>query len=63
MPAGRVFSERGYHAASMDGNAATVGITAAALYRHFPNKYALFANSTAKTSRVRRMGNSLERVR
>ncbi|MET7398278.1 helix-turn-helix domain-containing protein [Dactylosporangium sp. NPDC005572] len=41
--AGRMFSERGYHAASMDEIAAGVGITAAALYRHFPNKYALFA--------------------
>ncbi len=41
--AGRVFSERGYHAASMEGIAAAVGITATALYRHFPNKYALFA--------------------
>ena len=41
--AGRVFSERGYHAASMEEIAASVGITAAALYRHFPNKYALFA--------------------
>jgi AcrR family transcriptional regulator len=41
--AGRVFSERGYHAASMEEIAAHVGITAAALYRHFPNKYALFA--------------------
>ncbi|WP_327009909.1 TetR/AcrR family transcriptional regulator [Dactylosporangium sp. NBC_01737] len=41
--AGRMFSERGYHAASMDEIAARVGITAAALYRHFPNKYALFA--------------------
>ena len=41
--AGRVFSERGYHAASMEEIAANVGITAAALYRHFPNKYALFA--------------------
>ncbi|MFD8802714.1 TetR/AcrR family transcriptional regulator [Streptomyces atroolivaceus] len=41
--AGRVFSERGYHAASMEKIAAGVGITAAALYRHFPNKYALFA--------------------
>ncbi|WP_103352207.1 TetR/AcrR family transcriptional regulator [Amycolatopsis sp. CA-128772] len=37
------FSERGYHAASMEEIAARVGITAAALYRHFPNKYALFA--------------------
>ncbi|MFI0238623.1 TetR/AcrR family transcriptional regulator [Streptomyces sp. NPDC016845] len=41
--AGRVFSERGYHKASMEMVAAEVGITAAALYRHFPNKYALFA--------------------
>lgn len=41
--AGRVFSERGYHTASMEEVAAGVGITAAALYRHFPNKYALFA--------------------
>ncbi|GAA0487278.1 TetR family transcriptional regulator [Paractinoplanes deccanensis] len=41
--AGQVFSERGYHAASMEEIAAKVGISAAALYRHFPNKYALFA--------------------
>ncbi|MFC6149269.1 MULTISPECIES: TetR/AcrR family transcriptional regulator [Mumia] len=41
--AGRVFNERGYHAASMEEIAAHVGITAPALYRHFPNKYALFA--------------------
>lgn len=39
-----MFSEHGYHAASMDEIAAGVGITAAALYRHFPNKYALFAD-------------------
>lgn len=41
--AGRMFSQHGYHAASMEEIAASVGITAAALYRHFPNKYALFA--------------------
>ncbi|GIJ64268.1 TetR/AcrR family transcriptional regulator [Virgisporangium aurantiacum] len=41
--AGQVFSERGYHGASMEEIAAGVGISAAALYRHFPNKYALFA--------------------
>jgi AcrR family transcriptional regulator len=41
--AGQAFSERGYHAASMEEIAAQVGITAAALYRHFPNKYALLA--------------------
>ncbi|WP_440900549.1 TetR/AcrR family transcriptional regulator [Actinosynnema sp.] len=41
--AGRAFTERGYHAASMEEIDAGVGITAAALYRHFPNNYALFA--------------------
>ncbi|MET0468331.1 MAG: TetR/AcrR family transcriptional regulator, partial [Aeromicrobium sp.] len=41
--AGRVFNERGYHATSMEEIAQRVGITAPALYRHFPNKYALFA--------------------
>lgn len=41
--AGPVFSERGYHGTSMEEVASRVGITAAALYRHFPNKYALFA--------------------
>lgn len=41
--AGPIFSERGYHGASMEDVAAKVDITAAALYRHFPNKYALFA--------------------
>ncbi|WP_313407916.1 TetR/AcrR family transcriptional regulator [Aeromicrobium sp.] len=41
--AGRVFGERGYHGASMEEIAHRVGITAPALYRHFPNKYALFA--------------------
>jgi AcrR family transcriptional regulator len=48
--AGRVFSERGYHRASMEEIAAGVGITAAALYRHFPNKYALFAECADVTA-------------
>ncbi|WP_438817555.1 TetR/AcrR family transcriptional regulator [Streptomyces finlayi] len=47
--AGRVFSERGYHAASMADIAAEVGISAAALYRHFPNKYALFTECAHTT--------------
>ncbi|MBR7743571.1 TetR/AcrR family transcriptional regulator [Phycicoccus sp. BSK3Z-2] len=42
--AGRAFSERGYHAVGMDDIAAAEGISAAALYRHFPNKYALFVH-------------------
>lgn len=41
--AGEVFNERGYHATSMEEIALRVGITAPALYRHFPNKHALFA--------------------
>ncbi|WP_055691657.1 TetR/AcrR family transcriptional regulator [Streptomyces prasinus] len=48
--AGRAFSERGYHTASMEEIAAGVGITAAALYRHFPNKYALFAECADVTA-------------
>ncbi|ANS78177.1 Transcriptional regulator, TetR family [Serinicoccus hydrothermalis] len=40
--AGRAFSERGYHAVAMEDIAAAEGITASALYRHFPHKYALF---------------------
>ncbi|ALC26913.1 MULTISPECIES: TetR/AcrR family transcriptional regulator [Streptomyces] len=47
--AGSVFSERGYHAASMEEIAAKVGISAPALYRHFPNKYALFAECANTT--------------
>lgn len=43
LAAAQVFSERGYHAASMEEIAAGLGMSAAALYRHFPNKYALFA--------------------
>lgn len=41
--AGPIFSRRGYHGAGMEEIAGEVGITAAALYRHFPNKYALFS--------------------
>lgn len=46
----RAFSSRGYHAASMEDIAARVGISAAALYRHFPNKYALFAECAHVTA-------------
>lgn len=41
--AGREFNERGYHATSMEEIARRVGIRGPAIYRHFPNKYALFA--------------------
>lgn len=46
--AGRAFSTRGYHAVGMDDIAASVGITAAALYRHYPNKYALFVHCATR---------------
>ncbi|GAA2977343.1 AcrR family transcriptional regulator [Microbacterium terrae] len=39
------FAERGYHQVSMNDVAHAVGISAPALYRHFPNKYALFAQT------------------
>ncbi|MCT9819736.1 TetR family transcriptional regulator [Microbacterium sp. W1N] len=39
------FAERGYHAVGMQDIAAAVGISAPALYRHFPNKYQLFVRT------------------
>ncbi|MFH5208710.1 TetR/AcrR family transcriptional regulator [Antrihabitans sp. NCIMB 15449] len=39
------FSALGYHAVSMEAIAAKVEISAAALYRHYPSKYALFRES------------------
>ena len=56
--ASRAFHDRGYHAASMEDIAAAVGITAAALYRHFPHKYALFARCT--TVMADRLAESLD---
>ena len=40
--AAEAFSASGYHAVGMETIAAKVGISAAALYRHYPSKYALF---------------------
>lgn len=41
----QAFSELGYHAVSMENIAAEVGISAAALYRHYSGKYELFRDS------------------
>lgn len=41
--AGEAFAQRGYHNVGMDDIAAAVGVSGPALYRHFPSKYALFA--------------------
>lgn len=43
--AAEAFSQRGYHGVSIDEIAASVGISGPALYRHFPNKYALFLHA------------------
>lgn len=45
LVAGQAFSERGYHAVGVDDIAAALGISGPALYRHFPNKYALLVHA------------------
>ena len=39
------FAQHGYYSVGMQDIAAAVGISAPALYRHFPNKYALFVRT------------------
>ncbi|WP_420880368.1 TetR/AcrR family transcriptional regulator [Rhodococcus sp. (in: high G+C Gram-positive bacteria)] len=46
--AAEAFTERGYHGVSIDEIASTVGISGPALYRHFPNKYALFSQAATE---------------
>lgn len=41
--AGQAFAERGFHGAGVEEIAAAAGVSGPALYRHFPSKYALFA--------------------
>ncbi|NBE83429.1 TetR/AcrR family transcriptional regulator [Micromonospora rubida] len=41
-----LFCERGYHRVSVDEVAAVVGISGPAVYRHFPNKYAILVHAT-----------------
>jgi AcrR family transcriptional regulator len=48
--AAEAFSERGYHAVGVDDIAATIGISGPALYRHYPNKYALFVHAATTTA-------------
>lgn len=40
--AAETFSSQGYHATSMEAIASKVGISAPALYRHYPSKYEMF---------------------
>lgn len=47
-----VFGREGLHGASLARIAAEVGVSAPALYRHFPNKYALFAHACLESART-----------
>lgn len=49
LTAAQAFSERGYHAVGVDEIAAALGISGPALYRHFPNKYALLLQAALST--------------
>jgi AcrR family transcriptional regulator len=48
--AAEAFSELGFHAVIMDDIAARVGVSATALYRHSPSKYALFRDAVLALS-------------
>ncbi|WP_052720434.1 TetR/AcrR family transcriptional regulator [Actinoplanes rectilineatus] len=44
--AAEMFCEHGYHGVSLDEIATEVGISGPAIYRHFPNKYAMLVYAT-----------------
>ncbi|WP_433826003.1 TetR/AcrR family transcriptional regulator [Actinoplanes sp. CA-015351] len=46
LAAAEMFCDRGYHGVSLDEIATAVGISGPAIYRHFPNKYALLVFAT-----------------
>jgi AcrR family transcriptional regulator len=46
LAAAELFCERGYHGVGIDEIAESVGITGPAVYRHFPNKYAMLVHAT-----------------
>nr|MDT0664055.1 TetR/AcrR family transcriptional regulator [Micromonospora sp. DSM 115978] len=48
--AAQLFCERGYHGVGIDEIAAAVGISGPAVYRHFPNKYAVLVHATHELS-------------
>lgn len=45
-----LFCARGYHGVSVDEIAAVVGISGPAVYRHFPNKYAILVHATREVA-------------
>ncbi|MEU4692250.1 TetR family transcriptional regulator [Actinoplanes sp. NPDC023714] len=46
LAAAEMFCEHGYHGVSLDEIATAVGISGPAIYRHFPNKYAMLVFAT-----------------
>ncbi|MBB2943173.1 AcrR family transcriptional regulator [Actinoplanes lutulentus] len=48
LAAAELFCDRGYHGVSLDEIATAVGISGPAIYRHFPNKYAMLVFATRK---------------
>ncbi len=50
LAAAELFCERGYHGVGIDDIAAVVGISGPALYKHFPNKYAMLQHATRELS-------------
>ncbi|GAA1586139.1 TetR/AcrR family transcriptional regulator [Actinoplanes couchii] len=46
LAAAEMFCDRGYHGVSLDEIATAVGISGPAIYRHFPNKYAMLVHAT-----------------
>lgn len=46
------FGSLGYHGVSMEDIATRLGISSAALYRHYPSKYALFREELLRLSRL-----------
>ena len=50
LAAAELFCERGYHGVGIDDIAAAVGISGPAIYKHFPNKYAMLQHATRELS-------------
>ncbi|MEV0714957.1 TetR/AcrR family transcriptional regulator [Asanoa sp. NPDC050611] len=50
LAAAELFCERGYHGVGIDEIAGRVGISGPAVYRHFPNKYAMLSHATRELS-------------
>ncbi|MFI7545028.1 TetR/AcrR family transcriptional regulator [Actinoplanes sp. NPDC049599] len=48
LAAAELFCERGYHGVSLGEIATAVGISGPAIYRHFPNKYAILVLATRR---------------